>query len=155
VAVLDTTCTNDGGELTDFAALQDLLQQPDRGYWREQAACRDRETAFFFPPPGSPTEPIRRFCAQCPVRLACLSAAVESPQPEDGWWGGRPPKEVEELRQALRSVHSAPQPSAKTRAVEILAAGGTIAEAAAACAISTRTVRRYLIEHRPVLQEAG
>jgi hypothetical protein len=154
VAVLDKNCTNDG-ELTELVALEELLRHPDFTEWRAQAACHDRETAFFFPPPGSPTEPIRRFCAQCPVRLACLAAAVQSPQPEDGWWGGRPPQEVQELRLALREGHSAPRRSAMVRAVEIVAAGGTIAEAAAACAISTRTVRRYLVEHRPVLQEAG
>jgi WhiB family redox-sensing transcriptional regulator len=61
--------------------------------WREQAACRGMPTAWWFPEDGQPADPAaRRICLGCPVRMACLTEAIERSEP-DGVWGGLGPGE--------------------------------------------------------------
>jgi WhiB family redox-sensing transcriptional regulator len=55
--------------------------------WRARAACRDLDTAFFFPESDADAEPALAVCASCPVRDACLEFALTTRQ-DDGVWGG-------------------------------------------------------------------
>lgn len=55
--------------------------------WREDAACRDEDTAIFFPSNDAEAALAAAFCASCPVREQCLEFALETRQ-IDGIWGG-------------------------------------------------------------------
>ena len=48
--------------------------------WWEQAACRGRPTAWWYPERGDVFvgEVARAVCARCPVRRECLDDALES-----------------------------------------------------------------------------
>jgi WhiB family redox-sensing transcriptional regulator len=56
--------------------------------WRD-ALCRQEDRALFFPEPRDrPTaQQAKQVCAQCPVRPACLTAALEHRE-HYGVWGG-------------------------------------------------------------------
>lgn len=57
--------------------------------WRDHAACKGLDPAFFFPPRRISVKVgniIASFCEPCPVRRECLQHAVETN--EKGWWGG-------------------------------------------------------------------
>jgi WhiB family transcriptional regulator, redox-sensing transcriptional regulator len=72
-----------------FAQL--LAQTASGGDWSKRARCRERPSWWFFPVKELISGPwIRRArweCARCPVRLECLSSALESPKTV-GVWGG-------------------------------------------------------------------
>lgn len=75
----------------------------DAGRWRRRAACRDMGPELFFPA-GERTEEAAKqvaeaksVCAQCGVRLHCLTYALVA-NPEDGIWGGLTPSERTTLR---------------------------------------------------------
>ncbi len=55
--------------------------------WRLDAACRDLDTAVFFPETGDAAAVAKAICASCPVREACLEFALITRQ-DDGVWGG-------------------------------------------------------------------
>ena len=55
--------------------------------WRQDAACRDLDTATFFPETNEQIAAAKVVCASCPVREACLEFAVITRQ-DDGVWGG-------------------------------------------------------------------
>lgn len=58
--------------------------------WREQAACRGKETAKFFVEErgrSSLYDDARAVCAACPVRQECLDFAVKH-RIVHGMWGG-------------------------------------------------------------------
>ena len=69
----------------------------DLDRWRQQAACRNVDTALFFPPEdeetgaslvdAADTELALSICASCPVREECLEFAIRTRQ-LDGIWGG-------------------------------------------------------------------
>lgn len=68
--------------------------------WWEDARCLDAGIDLFFPPDrGVPAVPaaevISEFCSWCPVRTACLRAALAGK--EQGIWGGT----TESKRRAL------------------------------------------------------
>jgi hypothetical protein len=46
--------------------------------WLEQAACRGKPTGWWFPARGDAftTAVAKSICARCPVRCACLAAAL-------------------------------------------------------------------------------
>jgi WhiB family transcriptional regulator, redox-sensing transcriptional regulator len=80
----------DGIDVTDSATiLAALLGRPD---WHARAACRGHDPAAFFPPRGgnrpddSIYESAARLCRDCPVKLDCLTFALDHPTP--GTWGG-------------------------------------------------------------------
>lgn len=58
----------------------------------DDAACRDADTAVFFPASDNDAGPAKEICATCPVREACLEYALET-RPADGIWGGLTPIE--------------------------------------------------------------
>ena len=53
----------------------------------DDAACRDTDTAVFFPTSDAHAAEAKAICATCPVREACLEFALET-RPADGVWGG-------------------------------------------------------------------
>lgn len=65
--------------------------------WREAAACRDLDTAVFFPETDDEVDAARAVCASCPVRDACLEFALVTRQ-DDGIWGGLTETERRRLR---------------------------------------------------------
>ncbi|MFC0552836.1 WhiB family transcriptional regulator [Planotetraspora thailandica] len=73
--------------------------------WTARAACQDSDPNLFFPltwdrQPAQHDALARRICLDCPVRLPCLTWAVETGEP-DGMWGGTTPAE----RRRIRSTH--------------------------------------------------
>ena len=59
----------------------------DPNDWRQDAACRDLDTAVFFPETDEAVAAAKAVCASCPVREACLDFALITRQ-DDGVWGG-------------------------------------------------------------------
>ena len=59
----------------------------DPNEWRLDAACRDLDTAIFFPETEEAVAVAKAICAACPVREACLEFALVTRQ-DDGVWGG-------------------------------------------------------------------
>ena len=56
--------------------------------WHEHAACRDVDTAVFFPGVGQSTKPAIAICERCPVKRACLDEALADPDLDHGIRGG-------------------------------------------------------------------
>ncbi len=68
------------------------------GEWRDDAACRTKDPALFFPDDDAPIEEqvavAKQICGSCPVRIPCLKFALEMPGSESwGVWGGDTPQE--------------------------------------------------------------
>jgi len=76
-------------------ALYDTLL--DARAWRSAAACRDADTAIFFPATDADAGPARAVCAGCPVQQACLDFALSTRQ-NHGVWGGLTETERRRLR---------------------------------------------------------
>ncbi len=68
-----------------------------KGSWDDQAACRDVDTALFFPDRGSSGKAGLRVCKRCPVQYECLEYALETDQ-RHGIWGGKTAAEREKIR---------------------------------------------------------
>ena len=69
----------------------------DPGEWRLDAACRDLDTAIFFPGSDEEVATAKAVCASCPVREACLQFALITRQ-DDGVWGGLDENERKRVR---------------------------------------------------------
>ena len=69
----------------------------DPADWRQDAACRDLDTAVFFPETDEEAAQALAVCATCPVREACLEFALVTRQ-DDGVWGGMTETERKRLR---------------------------------------------------------
>jgi WhiB family redox-sensing transcriptional regulator len=65
--------------------------------WRQRAACRDLDTAVFFPETEAGVAEAKAVCATCPVREACLNFALVTRQ-DDGVWGGLDENERRRVR---------------------------------------------------------
>jgi len=82
----ETTPTRGARRLTDRAASTDV----QRSRWQRRAACRKVPTTLFFPA-GNYTrvaeEQAKTVCSSCPVRIPCLTFAIEHGEPF-GVWGG-------------------------------------------------------------------
>ena len=65
--------------------------------WRKDSACRDLDTAVFFPETDEATATAKAVCASCPVREACLEFALITRQ-DDGVWGGLDEQERRRVR---------------------------------------------------------
>lgn len=59
--------------------------------WMDRAACSDSD-ADFFPKVGQNARPAKAVCDECPVKLACLTWAIEQ-RINDGVFGGLTPHE--------------------------------------------------------------
>ncbi|MFI6815592.1 WhiB family transcriptional regulator [Nonomuraea sp. NPDC050328] len=73
--------------------------------WTAHAACSTSDPDLFFPLtweglPAGRSDTARLICLGCPVRLPCLTWAVETGEP-DGMWGGTTPAERRRLRLRL------------------------------------------------------
>ena len=69
----------------------------DPNDWRLDAACRDLDTAIFFPETEEAVAAAKAVCAACPVREACLEFALITRQ-DDGVWGGLEENERRRVR---------------------------------------------------------
>ena len=69
----------------------------DPNDWRQDAACRDVDTAVFFPETEDGAVAAKAVCATCPVRGACLDFALITRQ-DDGVWGGLDENERRRVR---------------------------------------------------------
>ena len=73
--------------------------------WQTRAACRDADPELFFPASDDYTAAAvaaqvavaRRVCLSCPVRIECLSWAVEVSE-DYGLWAGMTPDERRAIR---------------------------------------------------------
>lgn len=73
--------------------------------WHTRAACREADPDLFFVPGEDYTAPAalaqvaaaRRVCLTCPVRIECLSWAVEVSE-DHGLWAGMTPDERRTIR---------------------------------------------------------
>ena len=83
--------------------------------WRHLAACRGADPDIFFPPSEDNPKDRRRLdmynaaleiCADCPVRNACLEAALSVPQADDGYgvFGGMTPEARRNMRKLAVSA---------------------------------------------------
>jgi WhiB family redox-sensing transcriptional regulator len=80
------------------------------GDWVDRAACRDDDTAIYFPDRGdaSALTLARERCAACPVRAECLDYALGFPAGElQGVWGGLSQRERRRLRSRMGVTSSA------------------------------------------------
>ncbi|HEX3621337.1 MAG TPA: WhiB family transcriptional regulator [Acidimicrobiales bacterium] len=77
--------------------MSETLTTYDPEAWRQDAACRDLDTAIFFPDTEGEAELAKAVCASCPVREACLEFALVTRQ-DDGVWGGLDENERRRLR---------------------------------------------------------
>ena len=71
--------------------------------WRAAAACRDMDTAIFFPETDEDAGPAKAVCASCPVAEACLDFAMKNRQ-EEGVWGGMTQTERRRQRRRLQEA---------------------------------------------------
>ncbi|MGI9021914.1 MAG: WhiB family transcriptional regulator [Acidimicrobiales bacterium] len=69
----------------------------DESDWRDEAACRDADTAVFFPLSDDEAGRAKAICATCPVREPCLLFALANRE-EQGVWGGLTESERRRLR---------------------------------------------------------
>ena len=58
-----------------------------RAEWMESAACKGKDVDLFFSGPGMLPVEALRLCQSCPVRVDCLSYAVDN-HIDHGMWGG-------------------------------------------------------------------
>lgn len=74
--------------------------------WEERARCGQYDPEIFFDPRARVERKAKSICAQCPVRLDCLAAAL-SVRAEFGVWGGLNGKERSSmLRGSRRSIET-------------------------------------------------
>lgn len=71
--------------------------------WVSEALCAQVDPELFYPEKGQPALPAKRICQTCPVRDACLSAALESDE-RHGIWGGLSAADRARLQRTLRAA---------------------------------------------------
>jgi WhiB family transcriptional regulator, redox-sensing transcriptional regulator len=71
--------------------------------WRHRAACKGEPTAVFFAVQGQEVRAARKICNNCPVRIECLTWAVEE-SIQHGIFGGLVPRERRALRKGYRWI---------------------------------------------------
>ena len=71
--------------------------------WRDEAACRDEDTAIFFPVNDAGASRAAAICAVCPVREQCLEFALQTRQ-SDGVWGGLTEPERRRVRRQRQAA---------------------------------------------------
>lgn len=70
------------------------------GEWTDDAACRGRRTAVFFPTDDSTAGAAKALCRRCPVVEQCLEFALATHQ-DAGVWGGLSEGERRRLRRSV------------------------------------------------------
>ena len=72
--------------------------------WRAQARCRGVDPEIFHPGEDDEGNAAKQYCAECPVREACLEHAI-AVREKHGVWGGLNERERRRLiRQRRRSA---------------------------------------------------
>ena len=77
------------------------IEQSEDLNWIRDDACRDIETAIFFPVTDDGAIAAKRVCATCPVQKPCLKFALFTNQ-DDGVWGGASEDERRSIRRTGR-----------------------------------------------------
>lgn len=72
------------------------LGDPDAVVWVGDALCSQVDPDAFFPERGVSTAAVKAVCLACPVRTACLAAALDNRE-QYGIWGGTSPRERRKL----------------------------------------------------------
>lgn len=68
------------------------------------ALCRQHPHVNFFPERGESNAPAKAVCNRCPIKAACLKAALELPEFDDhGVRGGLSARARREIRRARRT----------------------------------------------------
>lgn len=70
---------------------------PPRPPWTREALCRGTDPSVWFPARGETASPQKALCRACPVRTACLAAAMRHGE-HIGLWGGLSTRERRQLR---------------------------------------------------------
>jgi WhiB family redox-sensing transcriptional regulator len=75
--------------------------------WRHEAACLEQNPELFFPTGESESAQrqvlkAKQICHECPVRMACLSWALDLRQDHGVWGGLSAPERRNLLRRGLR-----------------------------------------------------
>lgn len=90
--------------MSDFASLRDLadalFSHPE---WHDEARCNGVNGDMFFPERGEATEEAKRICFYCPVKLECLTYALDK-NIKVGTWGGRSERERRRMRHDRRAA---------------------------------------------------
>lgn len=88
--------------------------------WQDRALCAllDPEDAdrFFFPKPSTSAAPAKRVCDACPVREACLEAAMDEEKAESYRHGVRGGLSARERRALARDRRQAPDDDSANQA---------------------------------------
>ena len=104
-----------GRKLTTSKFL-DILDSADfkGGFWKEKAECvrmmieepEKYKRMDWFPAqkPIRVSPKIAEVCDHCPVRLECLSFAIDGPEPTGGIWGGHTYKGVKKIRRRWKEI---------------------------------------------------
>ena len=66
----------------------------------EEAACKGEDTETFFPSLGQATAPPKMLCGTCPVKIECLTLALERSE-FWGVWGGASERQRRRLRKLV------------------------------------------------------
>jgi WhiB family redox-sensing transcriptional regulator len=87
-----------------------VTEAADKTGWRARAACHQFDSALFFPDrPAYRRNDVaaaKAICCRCPVREACLEAAMDGGE-KVGIWGGLTPIERTNLRRRRRRARAA------------------------------------------------
>ena len=94
--------------MTDTNTMATVLSDPLEASWRELAACTAHDPNLFFPvgDTGPALEQIaqaKQICAECPIKVECLTYAIESNQ-VNGVWGGTTEQERRLMRRRWLSA---------------------------------------------------
>ena len=84
------------------AALLDLLTN-QRESWLADALCAQVDPDLWFPEPGQSSEPAKRICRECPVRVQCEQRAIDNGELH-GVWGAASTTERRALRRQDRTA---------------------------------------------------
>ncbi|HVA61701.1 MAG TPA: WhiB family transcriptional regulator [Mycobacteriales bacterium] len=82
------------------AALEQRYASPA---WRASGLCLPLDPEMFFPNAADDPAPALMICQNCPVRAACLAAALDAGDC-DGVWGATTPDERRPMRQVWVSA---------------------------------------------------
>jgi hypothetical protein len=75
--------------------------------WRARGLCVQQDPELFFPTVADDHAPAIAVCRACPVRGACLAAALDCGEC-DGVWGATTAEERRPMRQAWMSARARP-----------------------------------------------
>lgn len=76
-----------------------LYQDEGPLVWQDSGLCAQTDPELFFPERGTNTaQRARKVCSNCPVRVECLSYALDMSENPHGIWGGTTERERARMR---------------------------------------------------------